>query len=302
MSVSYLHPSRLTVIEGDAAFWLPALNENFTVIDTALTPAIAAFPTSQNWKPGEPVWLTGFPGAEYSCTRTATDIFAGVTIGPSYSGRAVLVKMFGEVVVSPYTGYTSAHKGKYIAKFASDDDYSVHDDPLFIIGGFGRITGGGEDYVRVLLREGIINSQRQKQAGHDYELQPGAVRLTRTPSTTRWGAVSGGINIFTDGRPPEFSDYYNGAKNGLLNVQEAPMYMDSAGAHINISAHFVHPFMQVCPAITDHGTHTAPLNITVNPHWLTISGDDWTGNPLCPPANVTAQVYVQGEKMYESNI
>lgn len=156
MSVAQLWPSMLSTIQNDAYFWGPVLNDNMTIAERALTPAVGLFPCTQVLRPMMPVFAERVVGNR---THAALSGFSGpllgVTVGGSKGGY-VPVMTYGVAAVRASSNFHVDDVGKLAVEY---DYYSVEavettDDFAGLI---GEIVGGYGSVYHVALR--YFNSQ-----------------------------------------------------------------------------------------------------------------------------------------------
>lgn len=279
MSITYVQPTMLGIVDKRATFWSPVVNENFLTCVSSLSPAVAALPTSARVKAGMPLWLSGNGLDGFRLSVTPTPIFAGVAAGPSTNRSVALVKMYGEATLllpdaDFPVGAVVGHNG---TEFTTENVKS---------NGIGTITQKlehpreNEFKYRVLLREGLpagLHGYKDLK----YALQPGAL-LSGVPASVNGMVCAGGFATLS----PNSVQLNNAGCRGIDSAMHT-----ASGARFTLRYSFMRAVASA-HLVGAAGAQYAPLACSVSGNTVTVLGSDWVGGN--PPVSCDIVINVQG--------
>lgn len=153
MSIAFLWPSMLPVVDQNAYFWAGPINDGTRLLSEIGTPAVAPFQTVGSVRPGTLMYMDiGADGVHRVSTAHRAGALVGVAVSPTDNEQRTIVKMYGFARVRTNDTDTFAHVPGYVACATANGHVFASADPANSNIAVGDIIGAGTGYYDVLLR------------------------------------------------------------------------------------------------------------------------------------------------------
>ena len=153
MSITYLWPSMLPVVDQNAYFWAGPVNDGLNILSQAGSPMVAPFIAAGEIRPMSLVYL--HTTADNVCTVSTAHrpgSLVGVAISPNDRDGNVVVKMAGRARVRTSDTNPGNYVSGHVACATGGGRVTASSNPAHSNIAVGDIIGAGPGYYDVLLR------------------------------------------------------------------------------------------------------------------------------------------------------